>query len=409
MGLAKSMMMEQEERGYGRFDETVCSNCVETQSLKDYIVKHGSTCECSYCKETTTCIDVEDLMGVIMDGVRFEYEKAVNSMGREDGEYIGSKTWDTYDLICDELCDELDVNEGLLADILNKVHDETWCKTDPYRSRESDEHRAMWDQFCSLVKNSMRYVFFRFNPNYSYPDEPEYYILDHIGEAVTTLHLFQHIPAEHVFYRGRMHPCQIDKLTEEELCSPSREYAKANRMSAEGISVFYAANDTKTAIAEIYTTDFSNATVAQFQNTRDLLLLDLSMIDDLKVPSLFDKETRALREPIKFLLSLNSDLSKPIERMKSIEYIPAQIVTEYFRFLFSINGNRIDGIAYGSSKSEHGICYVLFFDHEQCLSSISPKFFGDEHKQEMRIIPDSISTYSVRNDVIFEKISPSDV
>ncbi len=409
MGLVKDMWMEQQERGYRSIDKTVCSNCVETQTLKDYIAKHGSDCECSYCVETATCVDVDDLIGFIMEGVGSEYEKAVNSMAWDEGEYVGSETWDTCELFQDELYNELCVDDTLLEDIIATVDDDTWCKVDPYQSSESEAHLDMWDQFCSLVKKRMRYVFFRYNPHTSYPEEPAFDILDHIGYAVENMNLLQRIPANHVFYRGRMHQYQSELLTEAQLCSPSHEDAKANRMSAEGISVFYAANDIATTMAEIYKPEFCYATIAEFNNSRELLLLDLTMIDDLVVPSLFDADKRGLREPIKFLLSLNSDLTKPIESKQSIEYIPAQIVTEYFRYLFSHNNESIDGIAYKSSKSKSGICYVLFFDHDQCLPGNPSRLFFMEHTQEIKINPDSICTYNVANEQSFELIAPVEV
>jgi len=253
----------------------------------------------------------------------------------------------------------------------------------------------------------MRYVFFRYNPHTSYPEEPAFFILDHIGYAAIQLDLFQRIPANRVFYRGRMHQCKDDQFTEETLCSPPSEVAQASRMSAEGISVFYAANDIKTTIAEIYRSNYPYATVAQFKNLRELLLLDLTRISDLCVPSLFDSENRSMREPIKFLRSLNADLIKPIESLKRIEYIPAQIVTEYFRFLFTLKGERLDGIAYSSSKSKDGICYVLFFDHEQCLPSIPSELFYNKHKREIRMNPNSVYTYSVWNDIRSKQINPT--
>lgn len=406
MGLAKNMMIERQERGYGSIDKAVCHNCVKNPSLKEFIIKHGSNNECSYCEETAICVEVEELIGVIMEGVGTEYEKAINQMAWDEGEYAGAQTWDTFELFQQELYDEISVNDDLLGDIIDTVDDDTWCKVDPYQSSESEAHLDMWDQFCNLVKNRMRYVFFRYNPHTSYPEEPAFYILDHIGYAVENMSLFQRIPANHKFYRGRMHPYQIEILKEDQLCSPSHEVAKANRMSAEGISMFYAANDIATTMAEIYKPEFSCATIAEFNNSRELLLLDLTMIDDLVVPSLFDAEKRGLREPIKFLLSLNSDLTKPIENKQNIEYIPAQIVTEYFRYLFLHNNESIDGIAYKSSKSKSGICYVLFFDHDQCLPVNPSRLFLMEHTQEIKINPGNICTYNVASEQNFELITP---
>ena len=48
------------------------------------------------------------------------------------------------------------------------------------------------------------------------------------------------------------------------------------------------------------------------------------------------------------------------------EYVPTQIVTEFFRYVFpEITDIVLDGIAYPSSK-DGNVCYVLFFDNEAC-------------------------------------------
>ena len=159
-----------------------------------------------------------------------------------------------------------------------------------------------------------------------------------------------------------------NEIKEEELCPPPVNKARANRMSAEGISVFYGAKDAATAFAEIFTGEHQYATIATFVNLRELYILDLADKTKYSVPSLFDTECQDLRETKIFLNELNQDLTRDIKDMKNIEYVPAQVVAEYFRFLYDYNGRRIDGIAYNSSKNKDGgVCYVLFFNQEQCL------------------------------------------
>ena len=135
-------------------------------------------------------------------------------------------------------------------------------------------------------------------------------------------------------------------------------------MSAEGISVFYGADNAETVLAEI---DYGEpaATVAAFENTKLLHILDLTDTSKYVVPSLFDSERRHLREAAIFLKELNKDLTREITEMSAIEYVPAQVVAEYFRYLYTFEGNPIDGIAYSSSKHPDGVCYVLFFSHSQ--------------------------------------------
>ena len=175
MGFAKNQMMEQEERGYGSIDKVVCDNCVGDYALKQYITDNGDEETCDYCNNEGVCIDVESLIGKIMDGIHFEYEKVVNCMGVEKGEYIGAKTWDTYDLFYDELGPDMELNDDLMDDIVETVNDTTWCEIDPYRLRESKERSSMWSAFSQMVKTRTRYVFFRMPEKDQYEEEAAFF------------------------------------------------------------------------------------------------------------------------------------------------------------------------------------------------------------------------------------------
>lgn len=90
-------MMEQEERRYGSIDKLVFEHCVGDYALKQYIINNGYKETCDYCDSEGVCIDVESLIGKIMDGIYFEYEEAIDCMGIEKGEFIGTNTWNTYE------------------------------------------------------------------------------------------------------------------------------------------------------------------------------------------------------------------------------------------------------------------------------------------------------------------------
>ena len=56
------------------------------------------------------------------------------------------------------------------------------------------------------------------------------------------------------------------------------------------------------------------------------------------------------------------DFRKPVEKdgREHINYVPTQIVTEYFRSVVKIGGGTVDGVRYRSSRRKDGICCVLF-------------------------------------------------
>ncbi|WP_165741461.1 RES domain-containing protein, partial [Pseudoalteromonas sp. Z1A6] len=64
------------------------------------------------------------------------------------------------------------------------------------------------------------------------------------------------------------------------------------------------------------------------------------------------------------------DFTKPIERADRvhIDYVPTQIVTEYFRHILSKKESmKVDGVIYPSSKNKRHKAVVIFADNEQCV------------------------------------------
>jgi hypothetical protein len=50
-----------------------------------------------------------------------------------------------------------------------------------------------------------------------------------------------------------------------------------------------------------------------------------------------------------------------------IDYVPTQVVTEYFRHVFKDgDGQPVKGILYPSARQDGGVCCVLFFEADQC-------------------------------------------
>jgi hypothetical protein len=49
MGLAKTEMMDAEERGWYEPEGHVCADCVEDEYLKDVIREHADQHQCDYC------------------------------------------------------------------------------------------------------------------------------------------------------------------------------------------------------------------------------------------------------------------------------------------------------------------------------------------------------------------------
>jgi hypothetical protein len=89
--------------------------------------------------------------------------------------------------------------------------------------------------------------------------------------------------------------------------------------------------------------------------------LNLTKLPDL--PSIFDDNRRNEREGLIFLEHFIEEISKPVTKDGSehIEYVPSQVVSEYFALVFQpAKGKNLDGILYPSSVHSGGRNLVLF-------------------------------------------------
>ena len=196
-------------------------------------------------------------------------------------------------------------------------------------------------------------------------------ILDSVASIVKNLNMLKIIPTSQKIKRVRIVSNYDEATTASDLGSPPLEFCKmANRMSPAGIPMFYGAFDLETAIKETYEPESpltKKAVVGNFYPCRPLNLIDLSQ--NFKIPSIFEQDQKYRFEK-RFLFDFIKDFTKPIERADRvhIDYVPTQIVTEYFRHILSKDDSvKIDGVIYPSSKNIGHKAIVIFADNDQCV------------------------------------------
>lgn len=377
MGIAKSKY----EAGYTSCIGTVCSGCFGDYGIKKFIEDYSSSNQCSYCgseKINTKACDFEKVVVHILNSIKCEWGEASNEgVGWEsrEGGWLGASVYDTYDLLYDELALEVE-HEEILSDLNSSIIMGPWCKKDPYGLDEDEMLINAWSKFSELVKHNSRYVFLKKENNKSpYEDMDPVEILNSLGNIILRLGLIKKIGKNKEIFRVRITDIGSNINSAKDLGSPPNENAViANRMSPAGISMFYGAFDTETAISETYEPEKNitkQAVCGVFNPVRELTVIDLS--NKIEVPSLFDEENREDRFLLRFLHDFIIDFTKPIKRIDSahINYVPTQIVTEYFKHLFPQTefGEKIDGILYPSSKASGAKCIVIFADSSQCVEA----------------------------------------
>jgi len=377
MGRAKAWQMEQEERGYREAAGAICGDCVTDPALKSWVLANVSETQCRFCDaeaDDPIAASFDAFIGVVLTGVRFDW----NHPDDEGIAYISAEGG-YQALISDtrEVLDYYNISEdsSVLDAIIEAVASDGWVERGFYIGSKSQRLKWGWNAFKETVKHQTRYVFLTPNDSDHSQEIPPSRMLTAIGETVvdelSELDLITEILADTDLFRIRIGAQPFH--TGAEIGTPPAQFAtQSNRMSPAGIPMFYGAFDVETARLETFDPVHhagQTLSIGTFRATRNLRVLNLADLPD--IPSVFDEDGHCCIHPLRFLHAFASDIAKPIARdgYEHIEYVPTQIVTEYFRKVFrDAAGRAIDGIIYSSSKEGGERAFVLFCEHEQCFA-----------------------------------------
>ena len=102
------------------------------------------------------------------------------------------------------------------------------------------------------------------------------------------------------------------------------------------------------------------------------MVVDLTQLPPL--PSIFDTARRRERDELLFLRAFIDDLRQPVARdgREHIDYVPTQVVTEYFRRVVRHAGRGFCGLLFRSTQDPRSTCCVIFASHAECLPPAGP-------------------------------------
>lgn len=390
MGAWRELLEEQEANGFStsRGSDNVCRFCIDDPALADFVARYRiSTCD--FCGSTNKLgMAVGDLFRYMNECLRTEWDDPIHMVACEGG-FVPppSGLFDSDDLL--SMVDEPLLNEDLRQEFIF-AFDHMWCQDNPYRLEHSEVLIHSWLEFAEVVRTNRRFLTPLDTTAHNPMDDellPPGKLLSAVGDAI--LRSGQRVlkrSADLRIIRARVHgPSEILE-TAQTLGSPPSSCAKHNRMSGEGISMFYGAEDTDTAVAEIRSNSNQVVTVGSWTPTRELVYLDL--LATQPIPSIFDIDERYYRTELRFLVGFADDLARPIDvEDRGLEYIPTQIVTEYIRdHLQTEDGHHIDAIRYGSATEEGGVCWVVFAGPDDCGDE------GDSSEPLLILDPNSMRT-----------------
>ena len=366
-------MDEVYERGYHDPPEKfVCDRHVRDDYLEDEIRRYADSAQCDYCDRTG-----EEAFAIPISMIVEEIAWVIHAYWDDAGNFVpwsgrdGGWQWsveDIRDVLDDEFSWSFEDNQELRDDLFDRFLGREIAKVSILSPTTEEQLRWGWGLFSEVVKARNRYLFQ--TPRDEDPRASEsgeihpWEMLDRLGEVVRKCELIRDVPSGSHWYRARPHEPGAKHTTGKALGTVPAEYAVySNRMSAAGIPMFYGSKDEATAVLEVFQPG-DDVTAGRFVALRSLKVLDLANLP--KTPSIFDLPRRELLEMLVFLQHFVRDLSEPVAKdgHEHIDYVPTQIVTEYFRHVFG--PDRLDGLLYPSSKNPGAIACVLFFDNDAC-------------------------------------------
>lgn len=351
----------------------ICHECIGEEYVKSYIKKHGHRSgSCSYCLKTRKSLpygDIAEMMHAVFESyyeLNFEPDVYWDTPAGDDATGIIH-----YELQTDD--------EAFVADIYEYLKDE--CN--PFRPDEyekysddfnyvkmdynSDALDLAWDKMLQSLKSEARYF------NQGVKD----FLDDLFGDIDTyktkeSSSAIKEIKTNTMFFRARV----FDSINEVEVAlkhpelefgPPPSKIARAGRMNASGIPVFYGAASAEVAIAEVRPAVGSYVVVAPFETMRELRVLDISSLELIshEKGSKFNPEAIKRLEKSSFLRTLSKILTIPVPgKNAENEYLITQAVSEYL----SVNNSlKLDGVTFnstqvskGSKKSKEKYNVVLF-------------------------------------------------
>lgn len=412
-GFIEKQKKDRNHKYLSNMELNVCDRHFDDEDIISYIeMKRMPGLTCSFCEpdEDDSCVPSKNVMSwdVLIDritqSIECFYDDPANILSYEssEGGYLG-ETYSTLELLQDEVGFQAEFD--IVTEIAKSIQPEHWAEVSFYGDSLLDELKYTWDKFSFLVKHKVRFLFYE---NAIYPIEQSenrkpYLILKDISKYISELNLIISLPEktdmfnqEISIYRARQHKLNENVDDCNSIGPAPIRTASANRFSPEGIPIFYGAEDEDTAILEIInpTKKDEYVSVGEFYLNMSLNMIDLRNINHV---GFFNFEKKHLIEPSRFLQHFARVISERIKEPDNerIEYVPSQIVTEYFRHVLPSELNKtINGIIYKSALNSSKCCFAIFADSLLCSNE------GEQDEETLLILKkNSINKTSVLSKV----------
>ena len=400
MGIAKSKLIEIEERGYGESDKNVCSGCIKDPYLVKIIRDNGEVGACSYCKDSNgkaikhrKVYSLEKLMADIVPAIRYYYMNADGNVPHVDGGYLG-RVLDHYDFIHEVLAEEMQIESNdLLMDLYDVIEQINRISVFEFTDRTFKKDLRAWAKYTDLVnaRNEMSVEqIVSLCVNEDAPDDLKeiHAVLKGVLNHAREMYSYSIVSSEMPLYRCvNFHPRDYKPLGYSEIpatligTAPAKAAANG-RFNEKGDMMFYGASNPETAMKEVGVNEGFPFTIGEFYTNKRIRVLNLSSVASWKRPSFFsiDQSDIERRESWLFLREYINQITTPVDDRTEAKkcYKPIQVFTKYMQRVSGLHG-----IVYRSTKADayymdkdyaYDKCYVLFAENRDCMSEAESKY-----------------------------------
>lgn len=376
-----------------RDDRKICYACVGEAFLSAQIERVGDVGLCTYCDgDEELCIAVEDLADQVEGAFERHYYRTSTEPDMYESMMLRDKESDYEwyrhgEPVLDAIGDAASIDEQAAQDVLDilehrhsdfemaKMGEECEFDADSHYEWRTVEAHEFAHEFRAIersLKSASRF----FNPGAERFLTRLFANLEGRAAADDRPAIVDAGPGKELsaFFRARVfhNAAELDQaLTRPDLHlgpTPSR-LARAGRMNAHGISVFYGATDPAVALAEVRPPVGSRVLVGRFELTGPLRLLDVDALRSLYVEgSIFDPEYVDQLALAKFLGQLSERVTMPVmPDNEPMEYLITQMIAD---FLARRPEPGLDGILFRSVQSPGDHRNVVLLNHASRVAEL---------------------------------------
>ena len=352
------------EHGFdgARGERLVCSDCISDSFVREAVLDIQYEAACDYCGGSVPPFALADtLFEYVYRCVAQEYGDPVHHAiwwDKEEGTWIGIRTLDTWDVL-DAVGDPFADGSPVFDSFVESIHHD-WYEIGSEVGLLEERHIWGWDSFEKRLLTGPRFLFSATEAEMGEESaESVFQFLASLAERVTTGFIKTHDPGL-MLHRARAHKFKTFSRANK-LGSPPVSKAVPQRMSAAGVSCFYAAEDRDTAVSEVTTSRSQRISIGTWVTTAPLLYADFA--DRPAMPNMFDYLASSDRPFLSFLQEFVKRIERPASRDlgDANSYLATQVLAEYLRYsLPAGEGAGIDAVRYPSSVRKGGVNWVIF-------------------------------------------------